>query len=432
MKILMVSNTYLPVLGGLERSIQLFTEQFRHWGHEVLILVPEIGSRHRRETGVLRVPSFGKLSWRDFTAAHPWMRTAVQKIDRFSPDIIHAHHPFLMGEMALRLSARLSAPLIFTYHILFSKYAHYLPLPTAAARRFLVELSAGYANMAARVISPSESVRKVLHSQGVCRPVDVVPTGVDLSRFGMLTREEKKRLRQSQSIPAHAFVLGYAGRIAPEKNLDFLARTVVRFMKKRPSVHFRVAGQGPSEEAVKGLFLRAGLGGRVSFLGALRGDELLRFYQGLDWFVFASRSETQGMVLCEAMACGIPAAALDGPGVREVLQDGVNGCLLARQDLDAFVSRLEQAETSPERKRLMMGRHARKSISRFALQRCASDALDVYRAALSADPRPSSTRLVRDWLSLKARLRAEWKMTSSLTRAVRLALGEWIGRSLRA
>lgn len=422
MRILMVSNTYLPIVGGLEKSIQSFTQKFRQWGHRVVIAVPELESLETAEDDLVRVPAMHSLKKMDFPIPLPIFSSLSKIVEEIDPDVIHVHHPFLMGEMALRLSVRYSKPLVFTYHILFDLYAHYLPIPAAPAGKFLTELAAGFSNLSTRVIAPSESVREIIRRQGVKTPVDVVPTGVEVENFA---RGEREKMRDSLGIPRSAKVLGYVGRLAPEKNLEFLARMAASFMQLHPPVHFVAAGKGPAEEKMIKIFADADLRGRFHFPGILQGQELADCYHAMDIFIFSSKSETQGMVLCEAMAAGVPVAAMDAPGVREVVKDRENGRLLARESRSEFHSVLEEClSCSPEEwERLKRG--ARKTAKTFSAENCAARAFEVYKEAISEKPSPVMERH-REWHRLTNRFGIEWKLMANFGRASGLALKEMV------
>lgn len=392
----MVTNTYLPIVGGLEKSIESFTHKFREWGHAVEIAVPN--------------PPF----------ALPLFASLAKVIDVFKPDIIHAHHPFLMGEMALRLSARYEIPLVFTYHILFDQYAHYLPIPAALSRRFLVELAAGYANLSSRVIAPSESVREILIAEGVRSPMDVVPTGVDIAAFD---KGDGEKLRRSLGVLPEEFVLGHVGRLAVEKNLHFLSRVVSSFMQTHPKVHFVVAGKGPWIELMEKIFRDAGVQKRFHFLGILQGQALADCYRAMNMFVFASKSETQGMVLCEAMAAGIPVIAIDAPGVREVVRDLRNGRLVRHESESEFSSALQECYEYGACEWKKLKQEARNTAELYSEDICARKALKVYEIAL-ANNRRQTIQEQGEWRRMMRRFRTELKIMGNLGRATGLALKE--------
>lgn len=420
MKILMMTNTYLPIVGGLEKSIQSFSNKFRSWGHEVLIVAPEFEGAEESEEGILRVPSFHHFKRSDFSIVTPLSGTLTKVMENFKPDIIHAHHPFLMGEMALRLSARYARPLIFTYHIMFDQYSHYLPIPSVPARRFLVELAVGFANLSNRVLAPSESVRDILQAEGVRTLIDVVPTGIERSAF---RKGNKKEARHSLGIPAQAFVLGYTGRMAPEKNLEFLGHAVAGFMKEHENVHFLMAGKGPSQEKIEKIFREAGLSSRFHWAGVLQGKKLADCYHAMNVFVFASKSETQGLVLCEAMACGVPVVAIDAPGVREVVRDFENGRLLDFENEKAFHAVLTWCFHQPSKTWNQLKQNAKKTAEQFSLDRCALHALEIYEAARGDYTVPHLGEQT-NWHRMMERFRIEWKIMENFGRATGLALKE--------
>ncbi len=374
MKILMVTNTYLNVVGGLEKSIQSFTQKLRELGHKVLIAGPEfVGEEIGGSQGS------HPLTSRHSPLSLPFRGKLEKIIAQFNPDIIHAHHPFLMGEMALRFSAYYARPVIFTYHIMFNQYAHYLPsVSSRLSETFLVEMAKGFCNMSTRVIAPSESVRAILREQGVLRPIDVVPTGIDTAKFAHGNREKK---RKELGLSEKSVLLGYVGRLAPEKNLEFMAEQVARLMNTNKNIHFLVVGKGPSEKNLEKAFGHVDVFSRLHFMGALQGQDLVDFYHAMDVFVFASKSETQGLVLCEAMAAGVPVVALDAPGAREVVKDFKNGRLISGEHEEEFQAALAWCADQKDEKLSRMKQSARETVDAFGLEVCAVRALETYRAA---------------------------------------------------
>lgn len=419
MKILMVTNTYFPIVGGLEKSIESFSAKFRQWGHEVIIAVPELEGMERNDQGIIQMPAL-HAGQSDFSLALPIFSALTKVVDSFQPDVIHTHHPFLMGEMALRLAARYAKPLVFTYHIMFDQYSHYLPVPSYLGKRFLVELAVGFANMSTRVIAPSESVRKILQQIGVQKYIHVVPTGVEIEAFA---EGNGAKVRQALGISAQDWVLGYVGRLAPEKNLEFLADGVIPFMKANSKAHFVIAGKGPSQGLLEKLFLEAGLKERLHMQGVMQGKDLADCYHAMDAFVFASKSETQGMVLCEAMAAGVPVIALDAPGAREVVKDFENGRLLKRENKEEFQDALTWCFECDSHQWKKLQENAKKTARIFSMDTCAKHALKVYEAAL-ADDLSLIIAKQNEWRRWMRRFRAEWNIMANFGRATRLALGE--------
>jgi len=418
MKILMMSNTYLPIVGGLEKSIQMFTRHFRKLGHDVLIVVPQLNDSKNTEEGVFEIPALRGFYQSDFPVTLPFPELISKVIEGFNPDVIHAHHPFLLGEIAVRAAAEYRKPLIYTYHIRFDQYEHYLPLPPLLSRTFLVELSVGFANLSNRVIAPSESIRDLLLEQGVKKPIDVVPTGTNTAEF---EKGDGLKFRKQFGIPADVPLAGYVGRLAREKNLEFLLEALIQHLRTAPT-HVVIAGTGPMEDVLREKAAHAGIAKRVHFTGVLRRTGLADAYHAMDAFVFASKSETQGLVLCEALAAGVPVVALDAPGVREVVRDFKHGRLVKRESSVEFCAALREC-LAAGKDRADFKQEAEKTLRLFAPEICAERALQVYEKAIASgfsDGDGDHTK----WHKAVARLKAEWKLFSNLTRATSRAVAE--------
>lgn len=374
MKILMMTNTYTPIVGGLEKSIQSFTESFRARGHQVKIVAPEFPNMPEKEKDVIRVPALEKVVGTEFSISLPLPEVILNLVDEFQPDIVHSHHPFLMGDLALRLCGQKKIPLVFTYHTMFEHYTDHFGMDKKGVQQFVIELATGYANMADQVIVPSESVAKVLLKRKVITPIAVVPTGIDTEKFSPV----KSSFRKKHKIPKHAFVAGHVGRLAPEKNLPFLTEAAAEFLKKNKKACFLVVGSGPSEREMHKIFHAWGVSKRVFFAGVLKGKALVEAYQAMDVFAFASKSETQGIVLTEAMAAGLPVVGLDAPGVREVVRDRVNGRLLPAESRHTFSSALGWCLSRGAGEWSKIKKEALKTAEKFSIQASADKALAVY------------------------------------------------------
>lgn len=420
MNILILTNTYAPHVGGVARSVAAFAEEYRARGHRVLIVAPEFPDMPAHEAGVLRIPAIQKFNASDFSVALPILPQHSEAIDDFEPDIVHSQHPFLLGMAAVRIARHRELPLVFTHHTLYEQYTHYVPGDSPVLKRFVIELATRYANLSDQVFAPSESVRDLLEERGVTTPIAVVPTGVRLEQF---LDGDGAGYRRRTGIPADAFVVGHLGRLAPEKNLEFLARAVAGFVRDEPRAQFLVIGTGPAERDMRAIFAAAGLADRLHVAGILQRQALTDALHAMDVFAFASQSETQGMVLTEAMATGLPVIALDAPGAREVVDDEVNGRLLRPEaSVDEFTAALRwSAAVDPERMRALR-QAALATAEAYSMPRSADKALACY-AALT----PRSAAEARDddkgWEDIVAALRTEWDILKSVARAGDAALG---------
>lgn len=374
MNILMMTNTYKPFIGGVERSVETFTGAYRKHGHRVLIVAPQYRDASE-ERDVIRVPAIQNFNQTDFSVQLPIPGILSEQLKEFQPDIVHSHHPYLIGDSAMRVAAKYEVPLIFTFHTLYERYTHYVPGDSPALKRFVIALSTGYANLCDYVFAPSQGIADLLRQRGVETPIEVIPTGISVERF---THGDRAGFRSGLELPRDAFVVGFVSRIAPEKNIEFLSEAVALFLREEKNAYFLIVGKGPLENEIRDFFRQKGLVDRFRFLGILHGKELVNAYHSMDVFVFASQTETQGLVVTEAMASGAPVVAIDATGVREVVRDYVNGRLLPFENKEEFASALQWIiRLSPEERRDLKTA-ARETASNFSIDRCAEHALAMY------------------------------------------------------
>lgn len=425
MNICMFTNTYLPLVGGVSRSVQFFSEDLRRLGHRVLVAAPDFEEADQssdNESDIVRVPAIQNFNGSDFSVRIPIPFYLDQAIDKFGPDLVHSHHPFLMGDAAFRAARKRSLPLVYTHHTRFEQYMHYVPLDSIALKNFVVELATLFANLSSRVVAPSESIAGMLKENGVRRPIEAIPTGVDVPFFaggrGEIFRAETR-------LPPDAFVIGHVGRLAPEKNLEFLAEAVTAYMESDPAARFLVIGKGPSRVRVEEIFADRGLSDRLHLTGEATGQRLGDAFKAMDLFVFASRSETQGMVLTEAMAAGKPVIALDASGSREVVRDGENGRLLSHDaPLEDFAAAIGEFKANPDLARKWSSAAGR-TAERFSRDACAEKLESLYEKTLDRHgrlPPGENDGQLGKLEAVAERIRAEWELLSLKTAAAIEAL----------
>ena len=421
MKICMMTNTYLPHVGGVARSVSTFADEFIKLGHEVLVVAPEFDGpplRPRQERIVERVAAVQNFNGSDFSVRLPMAAALSERLDAFQADIVHAHHPFLLGDTALRIAAAKNVPMIFTHHTLYEDYTHYVPFDSPVMKEVAISLSTGFANLCDGVIAPSESIARLLRKRGVEAPIAVVPTGVDVEGFAS---GDGMRARRKFGIPEKAFVVGHTGRLAPEKNLGYLTRAVARFLEAEPDVRFLVVGGGPSEKEIREICAGHGVEDRLILAGKLTDRALHDAFNAMNVFVFSSFSETQGMVIAEAMAAGVPVVALRASGVVEVVRNSENGFLLpARSSVKAFADRLKELLGSPERRRKMSAT-ARSTASDFSREKSAGLALEFYEKIRKATRRERLMSEFSVWGKAGRRLATEWDLLAQKTETITAA-----------
>ncbi|MEY4940884.1 MAG: hypothetical protein RIQ93_2619 [Verrucomicrobiota bacterium] len=422
MKICMMTNTYLPHVGGVARSVSTFSEEFLRLGHEVLVVAPTFEGKRLRasaEAIVERVPALENFNGSEFSVRLPLAAGLSDRLDAFQADIIHAHHPFLLGDTALRVAMNKNVPIVFTHHTRYEDYTHYMPFAEEALKQVAKELPTHFANLCAGVIAPSESLARLIRRRGVTTPMTVVPTGIDVRAFA---EAEGKPFREKLQISPDSFVVGHVGRLAQEKNLGYLGEAVARFLALEPRGRFVVVGDGPARDDLLGVFEHHGVADRLIFAGQRTGKALRSAYRAMDMFVFASRSETQGMVVAEAMAAGLPVVALNAPGVREVVREGENGFLLPSGTTpEAFAEVVQRVARDPAlRRRLSAGAHA--GAARFSRSQCAARMIAFYEEIRRATRAQRAENDLHPWNVIIQRLGLEWDLISSRTQTLAAAV----------
>lgn len=339
MRILMVSDVYFPRVNGVSTSIQTLRQVLAEAGHSSVLVTPDYPAAVA-EAGIVRVPGWPIPRDPEDRLMH--LRALAAALDALDPadfDLVHIHTPFLAHRAGVRWARKHGLPCVETYHTLFEEYFHhYLPfLPKkllAAAARMI---SRKECDGVTAVIAPSSAMKNALLAYGVSSPVHIIPTGLRGADFSNC---DGPAFRTQHAIPAERPVMAYVGRVAFEKNLDFLLQVTEVVRYSLPDVLLVIAGEGPARASLERAVAKRGLTDNVRFVGYLeRRTELPACYCAADVFVFASKTETQGLVLLEAMALGVPVVGLAEMGTKDVLQEG-QGCRIAPDDVAGFARTL--------------------------------------------------------------------------------------------
>jgi 1,2-diacylglycerol 3-alpha-glucosyltransferase len=358
MNILFISDVFFPRVNGVSTSINTFAKELRALGHQVTLIAPSYTDEDKQEEWIVRVPShkiyfdpedrlmnFGKLK-----ALLPWIR------DKHF-DVIHIHTPFTAHYVGIHFGKKLDIPVVETYHTFFEDYLHhYLPfIPQFISRKLARTISRRQCNAVDGIVSPSKPMLDVLKQYGIKTPAEVVATGLDDSSFASVDGEH---FRMSHDIPLTQPMLLFVGRVAHEKNIGFLLEMHVELIKKHPDALLVITGEGPAEESIKHSIEKLGISNKVRMIGYLdRSHELIACYKAADIFVFASKSETQGLVLLEAMAQGTAVVAIAELGTKSILIEG-EGVLIAKDDINDFADKVSVL-LSDAPKRQMIGEKGR-------------------------------------------------------------------------
>jgi glycosyltransferase involved in cell wall biosynthesis len=371
------TNNYLPFCGGVTVSVETLRRGLEARGHEAWVLAPRFPGADDASPRTLRYPSIPAATYPEFSLAIPCSPRLTRRVRALDFDVFHAHHPFLLGPAARRLARRQGRPLVFTYHTRYDKYAHYVPLSRklveAAARR----LSTRFAARADAIIAPSAVLRDELRARGVRAPIAVVPTGVDLDRF---TPGDRVAARRARGLDEAALIVLYVGRLDREKSVDRVLMAFERIAGTVAHARLVLVGQGTRGEELRRLAAGLHAAGRVSFTGVCPHAELPDYYRAADLFLFASETETQGLVLAEAAACGLPAVAVDAPGCAEAVHDGDTG-VLTKGDPAALAEAAIGLLVDPARRAAMAARARQLAERRFGVDLQIDRTLEVYAQA---------------------------------------------------
>lgn len=331
----MVSDVYFPRVNGVSTSIQTLRQALTGAGHSSVLVTPGYPAAVA-EAGIVRVPGWPIPRDPEDRLMHP--RALAQALDALDPadfDLVHIHTPFLAHRAGVRWARRHGLPCVETYHTLFEEYFHhylpFLPKPWLAAAARMI--SRKECDGVTAVIAPSSAMKQALLGYGVSSPIHIIPTGLRLADFSNC---DGSAFRVRHDIAPGRPVMAYVGRVAFEKNLDFLLQVTEQVRRSLPDVLLVIAGEGPARASLERAVTKRGLTDNVRFVGYLeRRTELPACYCAADAFVFASKTETQGLVLLEAMALGVPVVGLAEMGTRDVLQEG-QGCRIAPDDVAGF------------------------------------------------------------------------------------------------
>jgi 1,2-diacylglycerol 3-alpha-glucosyltransferase len=323
-RIALFTNNYLPFCGGVTISVATLRRGLEARGHEAWVFAPRFAGAAEETGRVVRYPSLPAPTYPEFSLAVPFSPRIGRLVRGLAFDVFHAHHPFLLGPSARRLARAARRPIVFTYHTRYDKYAHYVPLQRALVEAAAVQLSTRFAARADAVIAPSAVIREELRARGVRAAIAVVPTGVDLAQF---CPGDRSAARRRLGLGAGEPVVLYVGRLDREKSVERVLVAFERIAGTLPSARLVIVGHGTQAQRLRELAGRLVFGARVCFAGVQAHAALPTYYQAADVFLFASQTETQGLVLAEAAACGVPAVAVTAPGSDEVVRDGETGLL---------------------------------------------------------------------------------------------------------
>jgi glycosyltransferase involved in cell wall biosynthesis len=378
MHILMLSDVFFPRINGVSTSIQTFVHSFLHQGHKVTLIAPRYPYEVETEFEVIRIPSLRlPLDPEDRLMRLGAIKKLAPELSRRQFDLIHIQTPFVAHYGGLYLGKKLGLKVVTSYHTFFEAYFEkYLTwIPSPWLRAFARAVSRRQCNQVDGVISPSQPMLEKLREYGIVTEAVVIGTGLRLDQFQV---KNKNNFRLRHDIPAHAPLLLYVGRVAHEKNIAFLFDMFAKVLGGAPDARLLIAGEGPALVQLRRRARQMGFGQQILFTGYLeRTTELIACYHASDVFVFASETETQGLVLLEAMACRLPVVSTANMGTKDVLRHG-QGCLVAPLERDAFAAEVLSIVTDPV-KAGQLAESGPAYVQQWSTDAKAGEMLDFYR-----------------------------------------------------
>lgn len=396
MRVLMISDVYFPRINGVSTSIQTFRRGLLAAGHETVLIAPEYPAPWpgRDEAEIIRVPSRClPLDPEDRAMKLGKLRELRPDLAKRAFDLVHVQAPFIAHYHGVNLARRFGVPVVETYHTYFEEYLHhYVPLMPRALMRLLARrFTSSQCNALDALVVPSRAMRDALQAYGVRTRMQIIPTGMEMNRFA---GGDGARFRAELGIAPGQPTLVHVGRIAHEKNIDFLFRMFRKVVDRRADVVLIVAGEGPALAHCKSYAASLGLASSIRFVGYLSRDSvLLDCYKAGDLFVFSSRTETQGLVLLEAMALGVPVVSLAYMGTADIV-GSERGARVAPEDEAGFAAIVVDLLNDP-RLRATMSADAREYAATWSADAMATRLVDFYQETLDTHSRQRTPELSR-------------------------------------
>ena len=402
MRIAMFTNNYKPFVGGVPISIERLTEELRNAGHIVTIFAPSYGNTEEEEEGVIRYKSHN-IKVLDGKGVLPctFDRKLEKKFKELKIEMIHVHHPFICGWTAAYLGKKYNIPVSFTYHTRYEQYLHnikalnYLEKSASNKNTRFSKVSEkmlnvvkekaipgymkAYSKHCDMVFAPTETMREYLQEIGVTSKITVMPTGIP--NYFFHDKSSKSQQIRTEYIKDKKFLFCSVSRISKEKNIEFLIRGLYELKQQKGDCFSMIMiGDGPDLDELKELAQQLGLEDNITFVGNIPNQEIVHYYQASDMFVFASKSETQGIVLLEAMSSNIPVVAVKASGVQDVIVNGYNG-LMTKEDVTLWAKALkEMMENTEYMEKLKEG--ALKTALKYSAKNVAREAQSYYQSMI--------------------------------------------------
>ncbi|HPZ08932.1 MAG TPA: glycosyltransferase family 4 protein [Candidatus Eremiobacteraeota bacterium] len=375
MNIGIFTDAYTPVVNGVVNAIENLHMNLLSLNHKIYIFAPGYPGYKDDCSNIYRFKSIILSKKVNYPVSIPYSRSIFNTINNLSLDIIHCHHPFLLGRLGLYFARRLKIPLVGTFHTQYESYIHYIPFNRYFIKKLTLWALKDFASNCDVLIIPAESRKEQLEHSGISGNIRVIPNGIKLEQFNKLNG---KRVREIYSISPEDKLLIFVGRLAKEKNLDFLLECFEYILEQFPSVKLMLVGDGPESKRL--ITKTSKFTEKVILTGQIKHEDIGDYYGAADVFVSASTTEVHPIVLLEAMTCGLPVVAISSIGYKDTIISGIDG-LLCRENVKDF-SEAVLLLLKDKFKRYSIIQNARKKVERYSINTTTRQIIDVYSSLL--------------------------------------------------
>ena len=382
MKILITTDAYEATINGVAVSVKTLSASLKEAGHDVRILTLSQTHQSYQKDGIYHIGSVPLEIYPQTRAAFVLPNDFLDEIIAWQPDIIHSQSEFFTFVFARKLSRILQIPIVHTYHTLYEYYTHYF-CPNKKIGQKIVSIGSKYiCRHTDAVIAPTKKTADILKNYKIDTPISIIPTGLSLERFQTSSKQMDFCKRKLQlGIPENVPVLITLGRLAREKNIDFLLKQMTAPALRKTHAHLVIVGDGPDRERLESIAHQLHLRDTVHFTGMVTPDEVGNYYRIGDIFVSASQSETQGLTYIEAMASGLPLLCRKDSCLDSVLIEGKNGYTFTSEEefIENFF-RIYQSQVSLNK----LSKNAYQTAALFSKEQFVQRVISLYKDVIIA------------------------------------------------
>ena len=378
LKVGFFTDGYLPQLDGVGQNLAALVAALRKAGQDVYVIAPKHPNFSDRDSKVFRLRSVRVYKNPEWRMALPVPEKDFRKAAKIPFDIVHGHAGGPVSFLGFEIARRRNVPYVFTYHTLWNRYTHYILKGTVLTPKMTEIATKIYCNLCTLIIAPTKRVKAELRSYGVTKPIYVIPGGIDLSRF---QDPKKNYLRKKLNLPENVEIVLYVGRLGKEKSVDLIIKSFRFVSKERDNAVLVLVGGGSEKENLARLAKKEGIESKTFFTGFINRETIPSVYADADVFAFASQTETQGLVVPEAMASGLSSVVVDDPAFEGVIIDGYNGLLarLAPKDFGLKIARLLE---EPNLRKKLSTNAKKFAANNFPIEQQVEAHIKIYNQAL--------------------------------------------------